>query len=425
MKEASIKDTPVPIVLLLISFITPVELSFYLGGLHLTLTRIILIALAVKMTFRAGPPVKKQIHDYALIGFIIWLVIAISINHSVGKALESGGATALEVLISYFAARFYIRKISHIYGMLKLFSVITICLLPMFIIENITGSHFIHEIISSMTGVYYPIQTEHRMGLARAYGPFSHPILLGVFFSALLGIFWYGLSVNKKKRVWHAFILSLATFTSLSSAPMLVIVAQMFAIFWNKVASSMRYRWKIILAGILFLYVFLLFYSDSSPLMAILSRITLDSHSSYWRTLIWDYGSAEVIRNPFFGIGFGDWARLDWMYTASVDNFWLLQAMRYGLPAIIFLGVSVYLLMSKVNSMKDHQHLSEYKMISLGWLVSMISLILVGFTVDFFGNNMPYFFFILGLGAAIYNMQRVALKKHKANDLSDIQKLHI
>ena len=424
MKKVSVKDAPLPIILLIISFITPIEFSFYLGGLHLTLTRIILIALAVKMTFKAGPPVKKQIHDYALVAFIFWVFIAISVNHSVGKAIENGGASALEILVSYFAARFYIRNLSHIYGILKLLSVITVVLLPMFIIENITGSHFIHEIISSLTGVYYPIQTEYRMGLARAYGPFSHPILLGVFFSSLLGIFWYGLNGNKRKRIWHAFILFLTTFTSLSSAPILVIAVQMFAIFWNKVAYFMRYRWKLILAGMLFVYVFLLFYSDRSPLMAILSRITLDSHTAFWRTMIWDYGSAEVIRNPFFGIGFGDWARPDWMYTSSVDNFWLLQAMRYGLPSIIFLGLSIYLLMSKVNLLKDNKNISEYKMISLGWLVSMIALILSGFTVDFFGSNRPYFFFLFGLGAAIYNMQTVALKKHRANDLNGRQQSH-
>jgi len=39
-----------------------------------------------------------------------------------------------------------------------------------------------------------------------------------------------------------------------------------------------------------------------------------------------------------------------------------------------------------------------------GWLISIISLSIVGCTVDFFGSNHVYFYFLLGIGAALINM---------------------
>ena len=44
----------------------------------------------------------------------------------------------------------------------------------------------------------------------------------------------------------------------------------------------------------------------------------------------------EVARHPIFGIGLGDWERPSWM-SDSMDNFWLVVAVRYGLPAFLML----------------------------------------------------------------------------------------
>ena len=49
----------------------------------------------------------------------------------------------------------------------------------------------------------------------------------------------------------------------------------------------------------------------------------------------------EVGRHPVFGIGLNDWTRPWWRAKmASFDNFWLLQAMRFGLPTLIFLALA-------------------------------------------------------------------------------------
>lgn len=411
-RKTSVHDTPKPIALLLLSFCVPVELSLNVGSLNLTMTKLVLLVLSCLLIMR-NSPLKKYSHDYTLIGFVFFLFLSLMINHGFLKALESGGLSLLEILVSYFSVRYYITKPSHVYGLFNLMVIIAIIFLPFLIIENFIGVHFIHELSSSVTGIYYPLKYEERLGLTRAYGPFNHPILLGVFFSAMLGMFWYGSINSLKNKIWKSIALVIATFTSLSSAPILIIGIQCFIVFWNKYTAFIRNRWKIIFFVMAWTYGFLLIYSDRSPLMAILSRITIDSQTSYYRTLIWEYGIQNVINNPMFGIGFHDWERLDWMVVRTVDSFWLLTAMRYGLPAICLLSWSIYSLMRKINKLKEVKQLSEYRLLSTGWLVSMIALVLAGFTVDFFGTNMPYFFFLLGLGAAIFKMQVIANRKYK------------
>ena len=73
----------------------------------------------------------------------------------------------------------------------------------------------------------------------------------------------------------------------------------------------------------------------------LITYLTFNSGTAYWRLHIWNFGSAEVWRNPLFGIGLNDWARPSWMWTASVDNFWLLTAMRYGIPAFLLLVAGI------------------------------------------------------------------------------------
>ena len=51
-----------------------------------------------------------------------------------------------------------------------------------------------------------------------------------------------------------------------------------------------------------------------------MTYFTFSTTSAYNRIIIFEYGSAEVMRNPIFGIGLGDWIRPVWM-SDSMDNF--------------------------------------------------------------------------------------------------------
>ena len=47
---------------------------------------------------------------------------------------------------------------------------------------------------------------------------------------------------------------------------------------------------------------------------------------------IYYYGTLEVLRHPWFGVGLNDWARPFWRPHPTIDSFWLMTAMRTRHP---------------------------------------------------------------------------------------------
>lgn len=403
-QNVSIRSVPVPILSLVVSLVMPIELSFYIGNLLITPSRIVLLVMAFPVIFRLFKQGNIADYEYYLFGFAIWVFISYSINHGISKAIESAGVFSLEVVICYLITRIYINSFNKWIATIKLVVLIVTIISPVVVIESVIGKHYIHDFFSSLGENYYSLGNDVRLGLTRAYGPFKHPILLGVFSSSLIGVVWYTFSHQGKKRLLSVGILTLTTFTSLSSAPIILALLQFFAIFLNHVARRIRMRWKLVVAGFVCLYVFLLFWSSNSPIIVILSKITLNPETSYYRLLIWEYGSNEVVRHPFFGIGLNEWVRPIWMSSNSIDNFWLKQAMFFGIPALICLGLCVITLIRKIIRMMNIKIWEDYILLCQGWLVSIISLLFIGFTVDFFGAIHIYFYFMLGLGATLINM---------------------
>lgn len=398
-------NLPLPVALLLASLALPVELSFYAGDLLITPTRIVLLLLVFPLISKLFKGGNFKKFDFLLFGFVLWIIISFSYNHGIGKAIEGGGVLGLEVLAGYFISRTYISDPAKLLATVRFALLILTLMLPLVLLETVTGKHFIHEFFRSLTGFQYPITNEVRLGFTRASGSFNHPILLGVFSSSLLGLVWYLFRGRGKFGGFQkAAILTAVTLTTISSAPILLLTLQFCAIAWNRLASGIKWRWKLVAAAFTSLYVFLMFWSPNSPLIVILSKITFDAKTSYYRRLIWEYGSAEVLNNPVFGIGKNDWIRPLWMISDTIDNFWLKIAMQFGFPAVILLILCVLLITFKLTRKMKVSLSKEFQMSCRGWLISIISLSIVGCTVDFFGSNHVYFYFLLGIGAALINM---------------------
>jgi len=126
--------------------------------------------------------------------------------------------------------------------------------------------------------------------------------------------------------------------------------------------------------------------------------------------LIWQYGSASVAQHPWFGIGFGEWVRPHWM-GSSVDNFWLLIAIRHGIPAaaLIFLACVAVIGRTAFTS-RLPQDVQDYR---TGYLISLIVFMLVGCTVHFWAAVFAWFLFLLGSGAWILDLEACAGASHE------------
>ena len=129
--------------------------------------------------------------------------------------------------------------------------------------------------------------------------------------------------------------------TSLSSGPLLAVLVQMCLATWDRLLFFMRFRWVVLGFLALFALLLLKILAQFHLLDFVLEHFTFNKDFADGRLVVFDYGMMEVMKHPVFGIGLSDWTR-PWYRAgkSSFDNFWLLEAMRFGVPTFAFLALA-------------------------------------------------------------------------------------
>ena len=181
---------------------------------------------------------------------------------------------------------------------------------------------------------------------------------------------------------------------TMSSAPLLSTIFQGMSAFLSHFWHGARRFW----VGLLFMGVSVAFLintiSNRGFFALLVSHLTFNPATGYYRMYQWKYAMDDVLDNPLLGIGISQWSRPEWL-NYSIDSFWLLITMQHGIPAgIILLFCSLYIVFHVLNNL--HKQHVLYRWMANAWILSFLSLILIGFTVDYFGKLQPMFFFTLG-----------------------------
>ena len=107
------------------------------------------------------------------------------------------------------------------------------------------------------------------------------------------------------------------------------------------------------------------------------------------------------------GLGLADWERPSWMASASIDAFWLVVAMRTGIPTFLLMVLAIVLIMRGVIVKGTKSKDRGVRGFARAWLFSLIALSLAACTVHYWNALYAYFFFFLGLGGFIADPKRV------------------
>ncbi len=390
----SIKDLPWQISLFLLALIIPTEASFNVGEFRLTVYRLILLLFFFPCFLRVikGQCGRVMPTDWLLMGYSLWMIMALSIHNGVSTGLKSGGILVVESYGSYLLARSFIRGELDYCRFVKCFLLVVIGLSLVTIPEALTGKNLLRPHVGSIGG---------RLGLTRAFGPFDHPIAYGMFCASAFSLALYvnGLNIlgRGSQKLRAAWVVA-AAFMSVSSGALANVLVQLILAVWNRVTKGMADKWRLFTFLLVCVYIFIDLMSNRTPMRVILHRLTFSAETAYNRLIIWEWGTKHnVAQNPWFGIGFAEWTRPSWMHSTSMDNFWLVNMVRYGLPSFLLLAAGGLLLMYAV---KQQTNLTESaKLMRTGWGFSMIGLIIAGCTVHFWNSLHVWFFFMLGSGA--------------------------
>lgn len=375
----------------------PTEFSLNVGVLRLAPYKIVLLVafLPAVIRFLSKSDIRFNFVDFLVITHLIWTTLAFSLVHGFWEGFETIGSRLLDFGGAYLIARVYIRNLKDFDAMIACSVLVIAILSPFLIFESITGHHTIHVIASAMTGKYFSVMQDLRLGMTRAFGSFDHPILMGVFAASYLCMIWSRYNFKgavKSSRYILTSIVFLAAATSLSSASLLVLAGQIGLLGYNWVMRSVKQRWWLLVSLILLILFGIELLSNRSALKVLISYLTFSTHTGYYRLAIYDAGLDNVWASPIIGIGHNDWARPSWL-APSVDSFWLVQAMQYGIPGFATIALLFVEVMRKSRVAAE-----EIRAYRLAWLIAMVSLIVAGFTVHYWNSAFVFLAFFIGSG---------------------------
>lgn len=370
---------------------------FFLGSVVLTPTLLYLALgfipfIALWITGRAG---VRMATDTLVLAFVGWSFFTRLILLDVGEALEPAGVVLLQTGGAYFAGRVLVQNAAATRLVFGTAIAGIALLLPFLLWESLTGTKLLLDAAALFGKTLVPTYMDPRWGFQRSQGVFEHPILLGMFVATLLSpaIFMFGSTQGKWKPWLAAPLMVLSAMTSLSTGALLSMNIQLGLTLWNAVLRSVKKRWAILIWLVITLYVTADLLSNRTPFHLFVDYATFSAQSSYNRILIWQFGSAAVMGAPLFGHGTDDWERPAFMH-ASMDNFWLVIAYRYGIPAFLFLAAAFFLTIWRIARHTDDDQ--QGRDMRLAIIFSLVATMIAAVSVHLWNNSYIWLMFMLG-----------------------------
>jgi len=398
---------PWPVVLYFLTVVIPIHIQ--LGPLLMTTMRALLLVLLVPLTIRllSGRYGRLIAPDYLFAAFLFWSTLAIAVNNP-GQVLQFGGSTGIEFIGGYLMGRAYIRTPEAVEALTRLMILFLALTLPFAVYEALTSQSLLLNAVRALPGLDTVLDNgaELRSGLYRVQLTFSHQIHYGLFASLAFALTFIGLkdSISNGRRYLACTLIAICVYLSLSSGALLALVMQVFLISWNAGFAKVRLRWHILVGLIALAYVVIDLLSDRSPIDVFMSYATFNPGTAYWRAAIFDYGMENVWANPVFGIGLNDWVRPWWMFTPSVDNFWLLAAMRFGVLGFVLVAWGYLNGLVQVIR-RDLSGDARLHQIRLAWVITFLGMIFTLSTVALWTNIYSFVFFMFASGMWLITAQ--------------------
>jgi hypothetical protein len=389
--------------LAVLSLLTPAY--FTVGTLSLTPSKVLFLVSVPVLTINLlrGAYGKVMAVDVLIFLYVLWMALAMFVNHDARVAVEFVGSNIIIILGGYLTARAFVRNKAHFIALTKFLALIILVSLPFVFSESVLGAA---PAISQWLGSLPEIDShgnvmnsldDRRMGLWRAQFVFQHPIHFGLFCSAGFSLCYIGLKdhVGDFSRLVLSLGVLAACFFSVSSGPVLALMCQIGLIAWLRLVSTDN-RWKILTAGLCFMYLIIELASTRVGIYAVVERLSFSPETAYLRRVLFEFGTEQIARTPVFGVGFNPWPLPFWM-TGSLDNFWLMLAVVFGLPTFLFFSAAFLTALIRIGR-QDFTADPDLMKLRQAWIFTMISLILTLATVAVWGEMYSFVLFIFGSG---------------------------
>ncbi|WP_145960497.1 MULTISPECIES: O-antigen ligase family protein [Novosphingobium] len=396
-------------VLVFASILMSPEARIDLAGFQLYPYRLALIVSIPFMALRlAKEPIRLAVADILFFSSAALMFISTTLHYPLDVALKTGGATTLDTTLAYLLGRVFFRNPLDVRRFLYRSSPLVVLVGLIIFAESVSHQYIFRPTVGRITG-FSPESTiervyELRFGLLRAMGPFMHPIAAGIFFGSLVPLF---LSADLPKRRWIGLIACSAGFFSWSSAGLATIILCFGLLFYDFVQKKYGLTWlPLLMASSLFLIVVEAF-SGGGVIKFVIRYASINPQTGYFRLAIWDYGTAHLMRSPWIGIGILEsYDRPEWMHSDSVDNYWLLLGLRFGIPCSVLMAGAFLFNIWKLATVRVAVELGSLRgrRMATGLSIGLAVIFLILWTVSPWGADITWLLILLGMAGGVSDL---------------------
>jgi hypothetical protein len=158
-------------------------------------------------------------------------------------------------------------------------------------------------------------------------------------------------------------------------------------------------RWRALQMCLVTIVVVIMAVANH-PIGWIISHLTFDPVSGYFRMLIWDAAIQKIMESPLTGYAFG---RLNHdILDTTVDSVWLVFALRFGLPMIILLALtniaSILPVKGRFNGVVEDPSAPELR---IAFTIAVVMLMFTGLTVHYWNYLWIFWGVCIGIRASL------------------------
>ncbi|MBY0337241.1 MAG: O-antigen ligase family protein [Acetobacteraceae bacterium] len=392
------------VVFIPLATLLPAEINVIAGQARVTPARILIwssvIPLIVAFAMQIGAARNRIVaSDVVLILFMLWGLVALTVSEGVDRAVVVMGSVGAELVVGYLAARVFPREPGSEGEVTRVLVLCTLVMVPFALADSLSSSYLTRNIIAEAVGSpTWPTRPdEFRLGIHRAMTLSDHPIHFGTLCTVALTLTFVQ---RMKFRLAIMGALAVGLFLSLSSAPWLGAILSAGVLTFALAFPRLPGRWMTII-GLTLLLVVAFIIVHPNPWGYLVSTLTIDPSTGYYRLMLWSFAGELVLQNPVFGVGSSvEWQRPDWLVSTTVDGHFLRMAMVYGIPGSI---LWVLLMVSSATTTVDTDQPigldAADRRLGLGLSVCIFAFIYIGATVTYWNQLWIVTAIIAGLRA--------------------------
>jgi hypothetical protein len=397
----------VPALAVLAGVILPPELGLS-SGVALTPGRIgILLLVLPALVVLLGKNRRRLWPDLFVVATASWMAGSAVYVSGIGELWSAPGGECLEFLGGYLIARAYIFGPSALDKFIRVLRAVAVVVIVMALAEFAVGRLIVRDSVAALVGAKSAMQgAVFRQGMIRAVSTFEHPILFGSFCSLVLVLLLYWERSAPKRIFWAGFCLA-GGIASLSSVAVLSFFIAVGLYTYDQLLRSFRWRWKAIWCFVI-VVILAIFSIANAPLGWVITHLTFDPESGYFRLLIWDAATTYIGQAPLTGYAY-NLLHNDILDT-TVDSVWLVTSLRYGLPTILFILLANVTSCLPIRTTRNGTIDQSVTRMSTAFTIALMLFMIDGLTVHFW--NFLWIFWGVCIGI------RVSLREEALKELS-------